>query len=127
MIETQTIDITHVQKILSHCPNYDYIVNYDYEYGDVLTSKLIDWYRELIFSVNGNDANQLKIIEVIDKSLYLYIKDNKYKKGLRKLISIEEVSLENKSLIREVIRKLILFTNDYENEEMLDIGISKWL
>ncbi len=127
MIETQTIDIRHVTKILQCCPHYDYIVNYEYEYGDSLSSKLIDWYRELIFSADGNDDRQLKIIKIIDKSLYLYVQDNKFKSGLSKVIKIEDVSLEDKSLIKKVIKKIIMFTNFYEKEAVLDIDNSKWL
>ena len=51
MIQTQTVDITYVQYVLDRCPNFDYIVNYNFEEGDVLTRKLIDWYKELIFSI----------------------------------------------------------------------------
>ena len=127
MIETQTIDIRHVQQILNCCPHYDYIVNYDFEYGDTLSSNLIDWYRELIFSANGNDEGQLKIISAIDRSLYLYVKDNKYKRGLKKIITVDDISLENKSLIKEVIKKIILFTNSYEKKEVLEVSNSKWL
>ena len=29
MIQTQTIDIEYVQKVLKYCPNFDSIVNYD--------------------------------------------------------------------------------------------------
>ena len=54
MIQTQTIDIEHVRKVLQNCPHFDKIVNYEYPYGDTLSKKLIDWYRELIFSANGD-------------------------------------------------------------------------
>ena len=37
MIQTQTIDIQYVKKILENCPNYDKIVNYEYPYGDILS------------------------------------------------------------------------------------------
>ena len=90
MIQTQTIDIQYVKKILDNCPHYDMIVNYEYPYGDVLSKKLIDWYRELIFSANGNNENQLILIKALDKSLYLYVKDNKYKRGIRKIIGVDE-------------------------------------
>ena len=55
LVHTRTIDVEFVNKILKYCPHYDYIVNYEYEYGDNISSKLIDWYRELIFAVNGNE------------------------------------------------------------------------
>ena len=36
LVETKTINLRYVNKILSNCPNYDKIVNYEYEYGDTL-------------------------------------------------------------------------------------------
>ncbi len=127
MIQTQTIDINHVRKILENCPNFDKIVNYEYPYGDVLSKKLIDWYRELIFSANGNNESQLMVINALDKSLYLYVKDNKYKRGIRKIISADELSFENKEVIKEVIKRIIEFTNNYEKKELRDFSIARWL
>lgn len=127
MIETQTIDIRHVQKILSYCPNYDSIINYDYSEGDVLSSKLIEWYKELIFSADGDSPAQLKIIEEVDKSLALYVKDNKYKRGLKKLFNVDDITLNDQNLIKETIKKIILFTNSYEKKEVLEVSNSMWL
>lgn len=127
MIQTQTIDIGHVKKILDNCPHYDMIVNYEYPYGDVLSKKLIDWYRELIFSANGNNESQLMLIKALDKSLYLYVKDNKYKRGLRKIVSISELTFEDKNTIKDVIKKLIEFTTNYEKKEIREVSIAKWL
>ena len=127
MIQTQTIDINHVRKILENCPNFDKIVNYEYPYGDVLSKKLIDWYRELGFSANGNNESQLMVINALDKSLYLYVKDNKYKRGIRKIISADELSFENKEVIKEVIKRIIEFTNNYEKKELRDFSIARWL
>lgn len=127
MIQTQTIDIQHVKKILENCPHYDMIVNYEYSYGDVLSKRLIDWYRDLIFSANGNDENQLLLIKALDKSLYLYVKDNKYKRGIRKIIDVSELGFNDKSVIKETIKKLIEFTNNYEKKEIRELTISRWL
>lgn len=127
MIQTQTIDIQHVKKILENCPHYDMIVNYEYPYGDVLSKRLIDWYRDLIFSANGNDENQLLLIKALDKSLYLYVKDNKYKRGIRKIIDVSELGFNDKSVIKETIKKLIEFTNNYEKKEIRELTISRWL
>lgn len=127
MIQTQTIDIQYVKKILDNCPHYDMIVNYEYPYGDVLSKKLIDWYRELIFSANGNNENQLILIKALDKSLYLYVKDNKYKRGIRKIISVDDLSFNNKVTIKDSIKKLIEYTSNYENKEVREVSIAKWL
>ena len=127
MIQTQTIDIQYVKKILDNCPHYDMIVNYEYPYGDVLSKKLIDWYRELIFSANGNNENQLILIKTLDKSLYLYVKDNKYKRGIRKIIGVDDLSFNNKVTIKDSIKKLIEYTSNYEKKEVREVSIAKWL
>lgn len=127
LVETKTINLRYVNKILSNCPNYDKIVNYEYEYGDTLSSKLIDWYRELIFSCDGENVNQLRIIYQIDHSLSLYVEDNQYKRGLSKILSKDEVDLNNSVLIQRVIKKIIEFTNQYERDEILELVSNKWL
>ena len=127
MIQTQTIDITHVKKILDNCPNFDTIVHYEYPYGDTLSKKLIDWYRELVFSANGNDENQLLLIRALDQSLYLYVRDNKYKRELRNIIKEEELIFKDKDIIKDVINRLITFTNDYQKQEIREVSVAKWL
>ena len=101
MIQTQTIDINHVKKVLENCPHFSTIIHYEYPYGDILSKKLIDWYRDLIFSANGNNEKELLLIRALDKSLYLYVRDNRYKRDLRKIITSDELGFENKE-IREV-------------------------
>ncbi len=127
LVETKTINLRYVNKILSNCPNYDKIVNYEYEYGDTLSSKLIDWYRELIFSCDGENINQLRIIYQIDHSLSMYVEDSQYKRGLSKILSKDEVDLNNSVLIQNVIKKIIEFTNQYERDEILELVNNKWL
>ena len=127
MIQTQTIDITHVKKILENCPHFDIIVHYEYPYGDVLSKKLLDWYRELVFSANGNNENQLMLVRALDQSLYLYVRDNKYKRGLRKILTVDELTFKDKNIIKEVIKKMLEFTNEYEKEEIREVSVSKWL
>ena len=127
LVETKTINLRYVNKILSNCPNYDKIVNYEYEYGDTLSSKLIDWYRELIFSCDGENINQLRIIYQIDHSLSMYVEDNQYKRGLSRILSKDEVDLNNSVLIQNVIKKIIEFTNQYERDEILELVSNKWL
>ncbi len=127
MIQTQTIDIGHVKKVLENCPNFDMIVHYEYPYGDMLSKKLIDWYRDLIFSANGNNENQLMLIRALDRSLYLYVRDNKYKRGLRKVITVDDLALDNRELIKDAIKKLIEFTSNYEKKEVREVSVSRWL
>ena len=67
MFETLTIDVTNVKKILKCCPYYDDIINSDIMYNDDLSIDLIEWYKDIIFSCNG-DNEEDKIIDIKNSS-----------------------------------------------------------
>lgn len=120
MIGNLTIDVTNVKKILKCCPYYDDIINSDVIYEDELSIDLIDWYKDLIFSCNGDNEEDIKVVRDIDRCMYLYINDNKYRKELRKII---DLSLSNDKIIDSILR----YTSKYEDNEILYITSTKWL
>ena len=119
------IDIINVKKILETCPHYDEIVNYDFDYNDEMTIDLIDWYKDLIFSCDGNDENETSIIRMIDSSMYMYINDNKYRRGLTKIISTNDIDLNSERSIKKLIKKILDYTNKYESIEILNVTSSR--
>lgn len=121
------IDIVNVKKILETCPHYDDIINYEFDYDDEITIDLIDWYKDLIFSCDGNDENETKIIKMIDNSMYMYVNDYKYRKGLKKIINARDIDLNSDKSIRRLIKKILDYTNKYENIEILNVTSSRWL
>ena len=71
MFETLTIDVTNVKKILKCCPYYDDIINSDIMYNDDLSIDLIEWYKDIIFSCNGDNEEDIKVIRNIDRCMYI--------------------------------------------------------
>ncbi len=126
-IETTTINFTYVTQILSACPNYDYIISAKYPEDDPLSSLLINWYRDLIFSATPSDPSQLKIIRALDKSLYYYVTSRKYNRLLHKNLTPSEITLQDANQIKATIKKIIHLTTTYESKMVLDIPTSKWL
>ena len=124
---TQTIDISNVKKILKCCPHYDDIINSEVDYEDELSFDLIDWYKDLIFSCNADNEEEVKIIRLIDRSLYMYVNSYKYKIGLKKIIDIKEIDLNSDKSIKNLIKKIINYTTKYENNEILNITNGRWL
>ena len=120
MIETLTIDVSNVKKILECCPYYDDIINSDIIYDDETAIDVIDWYKDLIFSCDGNNDKDIRVVRDIDRCMYLYVNDNKYRKGLNKCI---DLSLDNDVIISSILR----YTNMYEDNEILYITSTKWL
>ena len=127
MITTRTSDVTNVKKILKYCPYYDDIINYDIDYTDELSIDLIDWYKDLIFSCDGNDNNEMEIIKLIDKSMFLYVNSHEYRRGLKKIISIKDIDLNSDKKIKKLIKKILEYTNKYETLEVLNIEVNKWI
>ena len=70
---------------------------------------------------------QLKIINALDKSIYLYVTNNRYKRGLRKIVDENEITLKDKEIIKELLKKIINYTNSYENKTLLEIDTTKWI
>lgn len=124
---TQTIDISNVKKILKCCPHYDDIINSEVDYEDELSFDLIDWYKDLIFSCNADNEEEVKIIRLIDRSLYMYVNSYKYKIGLKKIIDIKDIDLNSYKSIKNLIKKIINYTTKYENNEILNITSGRWL
>ena len=124
---TQTIDISNVKKILKCCPHYDDIINSEVDYEDELSFDLIDWYKDLIFSCNADNEEEVKIIRLIDRSLYMYVNSYKYKIGLKKIIDIKDIDLKSDKSIKNLIKKIINYTTKYENNEILNITSGRWL
>ena len=124
---TQTIDISNVKKILKCCPHYDDIINSEVDYEDELSFDLIDWYKDLIFSCNADNEEEVKIIRLIDRSLYMYVNSYKYKIGLKKIIDIKDIDLNSDKSIKNLIKKIINYTTKYENNEILNINSGRWL
>ena len=124
---TQTIDISNVKKILKCCPHYDDIINSEVDYEDELSFDLIEWYKDLIFSCNADNEEEVKIIRLIDRSLYMYVNSYKYKIGLKKIIDIKDIDLNSDKSIKNLIKKIINYTTKYENNEILNITSGRWL
>ena len=124
---TQTIDISNVKKILKCCPHYDDIINSEVDYEDELSFDLIDWYKDLIYSCNADNEEEVKIIRLIDRSLYMYVNSYKYKIGLKKIIDIKDIDLNSDKSIKNLIKKIINYTTKYENNEILNITNGRWL
>ncbi len=125
MFETLTIDVTNVKKILKCCPYYDDIINSDIMYNDDLSIDLIEWYKDIIFSCNGDNEEDIKIIRNIDRCMYIYVNDNKYKKGLKKRIINNDINLNDN--YKEVVNKILNYTEEYEENELLNITSTKWI
>ena len=121
------VDTINAKKILETCPHYDEIINFDFDYDDEITIDLIAWSKDIIFSCDGDDESETKIIKMIDNSMYMYVNDYRYRKGLAKIISPRDIDLNSDKSIKKLIKKILDYTNKYENIEVLSVISSRWI
>lgn len=122
MITDHIVDVVNVKKMLDVCPHYDEIINCDIDY-DEISSSLIDWYKDFIFACNGEDKADTKIAKKIDNCMYMYVCDYKLRKGLNKIICLDDF-LEDKDIL---VDKILKYTDQFQNLEFLNMKNSKWL
>lgn len=121
------LDTNKIKKLISCSPHYDEIINSNIEYENELSYDLIDWYKEFIFSSNPNDKESLKLIKLIDDSMYLYINNYNFRLGLLNTINYKYLDLNSTINTKKIIRKILNYTEKYKDEELLNIKIGKWI
>lgn len=112
--------------VLKYCPNYYNIVNFDFKDDDIISDKLVDIYKNYIFSINPKDSEEIERIQELDRVLANYIADYLFRSTLQKEIVTVKVKKDNnvlKSLVDVIIK---IFTN-YEEYTTRKIYISKWI
>lgn len=118
-----SLEVSRAKRILSFCPYYDDIINYDIRYDDEFSFDLIDWYKDLVFSCDMD----MEVIKVIDKCMYLYINSYEYRKGLMRIVNIGDIDMNSDKRKRRLIKKIINYTDRYEEDIILNIRVNKWI
>jgi len=113
--------------ILGHCPNFDRIINTDFREDDTLSLQLIKIYRDFIFKIDINNEDDIKKIEILDKTMGKYVDDYFFRKTLQKEILRVKVKNRNGDVIRTIVEALITIFNQFEEDQTRKIYISKWI
>ena len=127
MIDAHIVDVSSIKKILSNCIYYDLIIDYEFNYNDKTTIDLINWYKDFIFTCNIKIPREEKLSIILDKCIYKYTVDYNYQKELKRIIEKYNFDLNNSIYNKIIARKIVIFTNKYEDLELLNINSSRWI
>ena len=114
------------KDILKYCPNYYNIVNFNYKDNDVITSKLINIYKNYIFSIDLNNREEIDRVEELDRVLSNYIHDFLFRSTLQKEIVEVKVKKDN-NVLKSLVDIIIKIFSHYEEYTTRKIYISKWI
>jgi len=114
------------KEILKYCPNYYNIVNFDFQENDLISEKLVNIYKNYIFSINIKNNDEVNKIEELDRVLSNYINDYLFRSTLQKEIVTVKVKNDN-NIIRSLVDVIIKIFSNYEEYTTRKIYISKWI
>lgn len=112
--------------ILTHCPNFYKIINFEFSEDDKITAKLIELYKEFIFSIDPEIPLELKKVEKIDEILNKYLEDYYFRKEIRRdLLSIKVSKSDN--IMTALIEKIFELFDNYETGYTRNIYFARWI
>lgn len=112
-METKQLDI-----ILKYCHNYDDIVNFTYDCEDLITKKIINYYKDYILDYSEKSENQ-NLIELVDIAVNEYIKNPKFYKFFQNNF--------NDTINNELVYVIINLYQQFKEDEIKDIESTKWI
>ena len=113
------------KEILKYCPNYYNIVNFDYKENDLISNKLINIYKNFVFSINIQNREEIEKLQELDRVLSNYIHDFLFRSTLQKEIVTVKVKKDN--ILRSLVDSIIKIFSNYEEYTTRRIYISKWI
>lgn len=113
--------------IVSLCPNYYRIVNFDYFEDDIITEKLIKVYKSYIFHIDLRNKEEIKGIKQIDFVLGKYIDDYLFRHTMQNEFVHMKVKKTCADILKSIIDGIIRIFYHYEEETTKHIYIAKWI
>lgn len=117
----------HNKEVFQYCPNFDRIVNFPIQSGDVVTDKLITIYRDFIFKVNVTDAKDVQMMQEFDNVLIKYIDDYLFRKELKKEIIQIKIKRSCKDILRTIVKSVLDIFDNYLYNTTRKVTIARWL
>jgi len=114
------------KEILKYCPNYYNIVNFDFNDSDLISEKLINIYKNYVFSINPQNRDEIEKVQELDRVLSNYIHDYLFRSTLQKEIITVKVKKDN-NILRNLVDIIIRIFTNYEEYTTRRIYISKWI
>jgi len=112
-------------KILTCCSHYDDIIKHDFLEDDILTRKLIEYYKNYILSIEEVEDN-LSLIKKLDDAMFKYIGNYAYAKALKETLDIDLVTSEEFTYVNQLMLYVVEFYDKYDDNSTV-INITKWI
>lgn len=115
------------KEVLNYCPNFNRIVNFEYAQDDMISSKLIQVYRDYIFSANIQNSDEVNTVREFDHVLGKYIDDYAFRRELRCEIVHVKIKKTCTNILRAIVESIIHIFDNYLENSTRKIRIARWI
>lgn len=112
--------------ILSHCPNFYKIINFEFFEDDYISQKLIQIYKDFIFDIDVSNKKDLKIIEQLDFVINKYMEDYYFRKEMQNGMANIRVK-KSDDMLRNIAVGVIECFDSYELSYTRTIYFARWI
>lgn len=113
------------KEIIDYAKNYYSIISEEFNAEDNISEKLIELYKDYIFSFKSLTDSVIKKIEKIDKIIFKYFNDFEFKKELSKGIINIKIKKDEVNLLECIINNIFIIFDKYVESYTRNIYIPK--
>ena len=110
----------------NHCPNFYKIINFGFLEDDNISLRLIQVYKNFVFSINPENRHDLKMVGRLDFVINKYIEDYYVRQEMQK--GMEEIKTKQSGdIIRNAVEGVLRSFDRYENSFTRVISFARWI
>lgn len=113
--------------VLKYCPNFQRIIDMDFQDGDNISMKLVDIYEDFIFKANVENSEDVKLVKQFDKVVASYIDDYEFRKEIQDKLYKVKVKKNVADILKAIVEAIIGIFDVYLEETTRKIYIARWI
>ena len=122
--------VDNKKEVLSYCPNFNRIVNFEYAQDDKISGKLIRIYKDYIFQLHITCKEDIDSIKEFDYVLGRYIEDYAFRRELKAEIvhvKVKKTCTEFIEILKAIVASIIHIFDNYLENSTRKIRIARWI
>lgn len=114
------------KEVLEFCKHYKDIISMEHTTEDIFTHKLINIYKNYIFSIDLNSLEDIESVKNLDQVIFNYMEDYRLRHMMKKELASAKIKVGN-NILRTVVDIILRIFDQYLENTSRNIYISRWI
>ena len=119
--------MSNTNSILSYCPNYYKIINFEFLESDYISARLVSFYENYVCNISIDDKEDLYKAKQVDEIVSKYIDDYIFRKEMKRELLQIKVKKSAGDILKIIIDNIIKIFERYKDGITRNIYISRWI